>query len=116
MRQMIAGICRDCGAHVVECSNGIEAVESFQKHRPDCSLIDFEMPEMDGLEATARIRSLSRCARIFIVTQYDNESLRQAAAGAGANGFVRKEDLHMLPDLLKAEKLLQTFALPAWSE
>ncbi|MDH7501190.1 MAG: response regulator transcription factor [Verrucomicrobiota bacterium] len=110
-RELIAEICRHCGASVVERTNGIEAVDAFKKHQPDCSLLDFQMPEMDGLKAIAHIKALSPPARVFMVTQYDSENLRQAAAEAGADGFVPKDCLHMLPDLLKAERVFRMFAL-----
>jgi len=103
MREMLAAMCRDWGAEVIECVNGSDAVQAFARHQPDCVLMDFAMPEMDGLAATAQIKAQFPHARILIITQYDNEGLRQAAREAGASGFVRKEDLHQLPELIGGE-------------
>jgi CheY-like chemotaxis protein len=104
MRQMLAALCRDWGAIVIECANGTEAVEAYAWHQPDWVLMDFAMPIMDGLVATARIKREFPAARILIVTDYDSEALRQAAREAGASGFVRKEDLAELPAKLLALK------------
>jgi two-component system NarL family response regulator len=102
MRQLLAGICREWAGEVIECSNGAQAVQAFAQHQPDLVLMDFAMPEMDGLAATRRIRAQSPQARILIVTQYDSEGLRQEARNAGVSGCLRKEDLDQLRPLVHA--------------
>jgi CheY-like chemotaxis protein len=102
MRQMLARLCREWGATVIECGNGREAVQAFAQHQPDWVLMDFAMPELDGVDATARITARYPKARIVIVSQYESDGLRQAALEAGARGFVNKEDVHQLPDLIQA--------------
>jgi CheY-like chemotaxis protein len=108
MRQMLTAMCRDWGAEVIECVNGSDAVQAFARHQPDWVLMDFAMPQMDGLAATARIKAQFPQARILIITQYDSEGLRQAAQDAGASGFVRKEDLHQLAELIGAATRRET--------
>lgn len=103
MRQMLAAMCREWGAEVIECADGWEAVEAFARRQPDWVLMDFAMPGLDGLEATGRILKEFPQARIVIVTQYDSEALRQAAREAGVRACISKEQLHQLADILGEE-------------
>lgn len=73
--------------HVVaEAGNGREAVHQFRTHRPDVTLMDLQMPEMNGLEATIAIRGEFPDARIIVLTTYvaDVQVLRALHAGARA--------------------------------
>lgn len=79
------------GIHVVgEGSNGREAVEQFVRLRPDVVLMDLAMPEMDGLEATRRLRAIEPAAKVLILTQHDNPEFIGPALAAGAAGYVLK--------------------------
>ncbi|MEK7677550.1 MAG: response regulator [Verrucomicrobiota bacterium] len=104
MRQMLAAFCRQWGAEVIECVNGVEAVQAFARHQPAWVLMDVAMPEMDGLVATARIKAQFPQARILMVTQYDSDGLRQAAQQAGACAYVLKEDLPDVPKWIAAHQ------------
>jgi len=64
--------------------------------------MDIRMDEMDGIQATERIRAVDQGARILIVTDYDDEELRRAAMRAGACGYVMKYNLLALVQLLEA--------------
>jgi len=75
---------------VAEASNGREAVEQFRELRPDITLLDVQMPEMDGIEAIVAIRSEFPSARIVILTTYAGDVLAQRALKAGAHGYVLK--------------------------
>src|SRR3984885_8584059 len=55
---------------VAEASNGREAIQQFRIHRPDVTLMDLQMPEMSGLDATITIRNEFPDARIIILTTY----------------------------------------------
>ena len=73
-----AGLCRlldsEEGIEVVgETGSGREAVELCQKLKPDIVLLDYSLPDMDGLETTTRIAPLKTGARILILTMYANE-------------------------------------------
>jgi DNA-binding NarL/FixJ family response regulator len=86
---------------VAEASTGREAVEQFRKHRPDLTLMDLQMPEMDGIEAMAAICSEFPEARIIVLTTYkgDVQVLRALKAGARAyllKGLLRKELLETI--------------------
>jgi CheY-like chemotaxis protein len=93
MRGLIRSMVSDLAATVDECSSGEEAVAIYAKTRPDCVLMDYEMGEMDGLAASAAILADYPDARIVIVTQYNDKYLREAAKAAGAYGFIDKENL-----------------------
>ncbi len=86
---------------VAEASTGREALEQFRKHRPDLTLMDLQMPEMDGIEAMVAIRSEFPEARIVVLTTYkgDIQVLRALKAGARAyllKGLLRKELLETI--------------------
>ena len=71
---------------VGEGGNGREAIRQFRTHRPDVTLMDMQMPEMSGLEATIAIRAEFPDARIIVLTTYvgDVQVLRALRAGARA--------------------------------
>jgi DNA-binding NarL/FixJ family response regulator len=69
---------------VGEASNGREALEQFKALRPDVTLLDLNMPEMDGLQALIAIREDSPQARIVVLTTYKGDVLAQRALKAGA--------------------------------
>ncbi|HZS46201.1 MAG TPA: response regulator transcription factor [Blastocatellia bacterium] len=96
MRELIRSMIKDLAETVTECANGAEAVAAYaaeQFTRDDRVLMDLEMPVMDGLEVTRRLRALFPEAQIIIVTQYGDPHLRSAARQAGACGYVLKENL-----------------------
>ena len=75
---------------VGEASNGREAVEQFNELRPDVTLLDIRMPEMDGIEALISIRKEHLSARIIVLTTYPGDVLAQRALKAGALGYILK--------------------------
>ncbi|MGA2608967.1 MAG: response regulator transcription factor [Terriglobia bacterium] len=86
---------------VGEASNGLEALEEFRKHRPDITLMDLVMPEMNGIDAIIAIRAEFPEARIVVLTTYrgDVQVLRALKAGARGyllKGLLRKELLEMI--------------------
>lgn len=77
---------------VAEASTGIEAMDAARTHRPDVILMDIRMPEMDGLEATARIvQEADWPVRVLILTTFDPDEYVYKALRAGASGFVLKD-------------------------
>jgi CheY-like chemotaxis protein len=98
LRRALAGT----ASHIWECSDGADALEAYTEHQPDVVLMDMRMPRMDGLLATRQIRQSYPSAQIVIVSDYDDEDLRLAAAAAGASGYTLKQDLSELIDLLHA--------------
>lgn len=78
---------------VGEATNGKEAVESFRVHRPDVTLMDLQMPVMNGIDAILAIRREFPSARIVILTTYDGDAQAVRALKAGAAGYLLKNML-----------------------
>lgn len=88
---------------VAEAITGREAVEQFRKHRPDVTLMDLQLPEMSGLEATIAIRGEFPDARIIILTTYSGDVQVVRALKAGAQGYLLKSMLRKeLVDAIRA--------------
>lgn len=77
---------------VGQARSGREAVEQVASLHPDVVLMDMVMPEMDGLEATRRIKRSSSPPQVIILTLHDGSEYRQQARLAGADGFISKTD------------------------
>ena len=69
---------------IAEASNGREAVQQFRTHHPDITLMDLQMPEMNGLDAMIRIRNEFPEARIIILTTFPGDVLGAINLGARA--------------------------------
>ena len=79
---------------VAEASNGREAVEKFREHRPDVTLMDLQMPDLNGTEAITRIQSEFPNARIVVLTTYTGDAQVVRALRAGARGYLLKGHVH----------------------
>lgn len=75
---------------VAQASDGRETIDLFRQHRPDVTLIDLRMPEIDGVEAIAVIRQAVRNARIVILTTYDTDEDIYRGLSAGAMAYLLK--------------------------
>lgn len=75
---------------VAEASNGREAVEQFRSHHPDVTLMDVQMPEVNGIDAIAKIREEFPDARIIVLTTYTGDAQAARAFKAGAYGYLLK--------------------------
>ena len=75
---------------VAEAGTGGEAVAAVANHRPDVALVDVRMPEMDGIEATRRIKASKNDCRVLILTTFDVDEHVYDAFRAGAAGFLLK--------------------------
>ena len=73
--------------------NGEKALQQVESLRPDLVLMDVQMPIMDGLEATRRIRQRFPDVRVILVTLHENPDVRPACEAAGAHGYVPKRRL-----------------------
>jgi DNA-binding NarL/FixJ family response regulator len=96
-------------ALVAEASTGREALEQFRNHQPDLTLMDLQMPDMDGIEAMVAIRDEFPEARIIVLTTYkgDVQVLRALKAGARAyllKGLLRKELLETIRAVYAGQK------------
>jgi DNA-binding NarL/FixJ family response regulator len=77
---------------VAEARDGLEAVHKAARFDPTVVLMDIRMPELDGLEATRRILAADAGARVIVLTTFDLDEYVFEALGAGASGFVLKDD------------------------
>jgi DNA-binding NarL/FixJ family response regulator len=85
-----------------EASNGKEAVERFLEAKPDLIVIDFQMPEMNGLDAARHIVGLSPKTPILMVTIHLSKQLSQEARKVGIRGACAKGDIHSVVDAVGA--------------
>jgi DNA-binding NarL/FixJ family response regulator len=76
---------------VGEAVNGMEAVELASQTQPDIVLLDLVMPQMDGIQATRKIRECSPDSRIIILTSFGEEDKVLPAIRAGAQGYLLKD-------------------------
>jgi DNA-binding NarL/FixJ family response regulator len=100
-----------------EAGNGNEAVAEAQRLRPDIAILDIGMPELNGLQATARIRKAVPHTRVLILTMHNDVDLVEATVKAGAQGYLLKSDAEV--DLIAAVDALRqnrTFFTPTASE
>ncbi|WP_132059444.1 response regulator [Halorussus amylolyticus] len=89
-RTMVRKALEDDFDVVGEAANGNEAVEQFDRHAPKAVTMDIMMPEMDGVTATAEIKSRENPPAIVMVTSVDQQSKMKQAIKAGADGYVTK--------------------------
>jgi len=88
---------------VAEASNGREAIQQFRIHRPDVTVMDLQMPEMDGVDAVFAIRDEFPGAKIIVLTTYAGDAKILRALKAGAQGYLLKAVMHMeLADNIRA--------------
>ncbi len=95
---------------ILECESGEDAVMEFSRFRPDCVLMDYQLKNMNGLEATMQIYDIDAGANVVMVTSYDSPTLRSRAGVMQLKGFVNKERLSEIHQILKTittEKGLQ---------
>ena len=88
---------------VAEASSGIEAVSQFRAHKPDVTLMDLQMPEMNGLDAIISIRGEFPEAKIIVLTTYKGDVQVLRALKAGARAYLLKSTIHKdLVDMIRA--------------
>src|SRR5262249_12081582 len=101
---------------IAECSNGRDAIQQFRKHRPDVTLMDFQMPEMSGTDATIAIRSEFPEARIIVLSTHAGDFQALRALQAGARGYVLKGAVQKeLLDTIRAVQAGKTALSPTVS-
>jgi len=79
---------------VAEASNGREAIQQFRAHRPDVTLMDLQMPEMNGVDAIIAIRNEFSEAKIIVLTTYAGDVQILRSLKAGARAYILKNLLH----------------------
>ena len=76
---------------VAEAGNGVEALEAYERYRPDVTLLDLRMPVMEGVEVVRQIRERDVRARVIVLTTYDTDDEISRALKAGAKAYVLKD-------------------------
>jgi len=76
---------------IAEAGNGVEAIDAYERHLPDVTLLDLRMPVMEGVEAVRRIRESDPQARVIVLTTYDTDEDISRALKAGAKAYVLKD-------------------------
>jgi DNA-binding NarL/FixJ family response regulator len=95
---------------VAEASNGGEAIEQVRAHRPDVTLMDLQMPEMNGIDALIAIRSEFPEARVIVLTTYAGDVLCKRAMQAGAQAYILKGNVRKdLLDTIRAVRAGKKF-------
>lgn len=108
MRRLIAGIVRDLADSITECSDGADALARYADVRPDLVLMDIRMRDVDGISASRQIIADFPDAQICAVTDYTDETTRNAARLAGITRYVAKEDLYDLRAVIENCRLPRT--------
>src|SRR4029077_9051211 len=75
---------------VSEAASGRDAIQQFQKHQPDVTLMDLRLPDMNGVDVMIAIRTEFPDARIIMLTTFEGDVEIQRALGAGARGYMLK--------------------------
>jgi CheY-like chemotaxis protein len=89
MKRMLGGF----DTEISECEDGSEVIASYARIEPDWVLMDITMKDVDGLTATRQLLARWPDARVLMVTNHTDEMLRSEARAAGARGYVLKENL-----------------------
>lgn len=94
-RELLVSLLEAVGYVIVQATDGARALEVLGRERVDCVVTDLEMPNVDGLELTRRLKSHPSFARlpVVIVTTRGSEQDRRRGMEAGADGYVTKGDL-----------------------
>lgn len=100
------------GLDIATASNGAQAVRRVADTTPDLVLMDVQMPEMNGFEATRRVKQHAPEAKVVMMSVHDHDSVRRASRRSGADYFVTKDKLHRT--LLPRIKAMFP-GLPVWT-
>jgi CheY-like chemotaxis protein len=100
VRRMIRRCLGDLADEINEIDDGANAFAAYKSFIPDWVLMDIKMKQVNGVAATAEIKAAYPEANIVIVTNYNDDRLRETAASAGACGYVLKENLLDLRGML----------------
>jgi DNA-binding NarL/FixJ family response regulator len=93
LRQGIAGVIQGEKDMLIvgEAANGREAIEMFRSRRPDVTLMDLQMPDVNGIDAIVAIRQEHPQAKIIVLTTYEGDALARRALKAGVAGYILKD-------------------------
>lgn len=102
IRGLIKAVLKDF-AEVFECADGAEVVDAYLRFQPDWVVMDVRMPRVGGIAATRLLKKAHPSARVVMLSKHSDEDIQAAAAEAGANGYLLKDDLRVLRRFLLGE-------------
>ena len=88
--ELLKTLLKSHGHEVCTAYNGKEAIEQFKQHRPQFTMLDLRMPEMDGIETLRQIRAVDQKAAVMILTAWGTDEMEQQARKLGATDFLSK--------------------------
>jgi DNA-binding NarL/FixJ family response regulator len=91
---------------VAQAANGRDAIQQFRTHHPDVTLMDLQMPDMNGMDALIAIRAEFPDAKVIMLTTYEGDVHILRALKAGAQGYLLKNTLHS--ELLQTIRAVHT--------
>ena len=100
VRRMICRFVREFSDEIREENDGVNALSAYRDFQPDWVLMDIQMKQMNGIEASKEIIAEYPKAKIVIVTSHNSPALREKAKEAGISGFILKENLSDLREIL----------------
>lgn len=100
IREMLKLMIGQYFTEIFECENGLQAYDLYSRLKPDWTLMDIEMPGMDGICTTRKITSEYPEAKVIIVTGFDNDNFRRNAEKAGAVRYILKENSYKIIDII----------------
>ena len=99
---------------IAEAGNGVEAIAAWDRHRPDVTLLDLRMPQMEGVEVVRLIRERDPSALVIVLTTYDTDDEISRALKAGAKAYVLKDiTADALVDCIRDVLAGKTYLAPA---
>ncbi|WP_409252918.1 response regulator [Bacillus sp. SCS-153A] len=90
LRYMLSEICEHAGWTPMACENGAVGVQKFSEEHPDLVLVDYHMPEMDGIEVVRAIREINHVVPILALTVDERQEIADEFLQAGATDFALK--------------------------
>ncbi|HTH49709.1 MAG TPA: response regulator [Candidatus Limnocylindria bacterium] len=100
MRRLLSDMVSPLSKAVVECADGQECLERFEACQPEWTIMDVQMPRLDGLEAARAVHERWPAAKVVMVTHFFSPAIEAAADAAGAVGCVSKDDLYRLLEFM----------------
>ena len=96
IRTMIRDVIANPADDVSEYEDGVAVVSAFRQINPDYVLMDLQMPRMNGIEATRKLKQEFPGAKVIIVSDFHEQEFRDEAKDAGAVSYFTKDDLTRL--------------------
>jgi len=90
IRELLSTLLRRKGHHVLTASHGQKGIDVFRRERPHVTILDFEMPDMDGLAVLRQIREIDPHAHVIMLTGAGTEAREKQARELGVTDFLAK--------------------------